>query len=402
MAELIDEIVASENVLSPGEMVEPRTAPTGSVFYGAAGVALALAELSTRCGRPEWLTVARGWAETAARSTDPEAFFATQFFGSHQTPSDRSFHHGPAGAHLAVAACAALQGDLAGIARSVDHVARIASSDTHIADTDASIDAMVGPVSLLSGLCALIEVIDNSTGGSCDERLDDATIEHDVSADVVRLARTLVVDGIDRLDPSVVTRPIRHHTQTNLGAAHGWAGLLDTVMRAAVATGIEAPDWVGERAEELASFSQVRAGRAFWPVAAGHPVAGSGGWCNGSAGHVSMWCRRYAITGDERDLDLARSAASAAVAESSPVHNLCCGSAGRALAALTLFRATNDDRWIESAETSLSEAAALRGVRSAVMLQLQQVPRSVYKGELGVALAASALIEPERPVAFFP
>lgn len=256
---------------------------------------------------------------------------------------------------------------------------------------------MVGPVSLLTGLCGLVELIE----ATLEVSRDDVAMDRQAARSVLGSLKPLIADGVARLDPSIVDRPILGHAPSNLGAAHGWTGLLDAVMRSAAAIGIETPGWVADRADELSSFVEIRDGKAFWPVAAGHPIAASGGWCNGSAGHVSMWCRRYAISGDDRHLDLARFAATAAASEPSPVHNLCCGSSGKMLAALTLFRTTGEDHWLEEAETFLREADRLRGVQTPPMRELERVPRSVYKGGLGVAVAAAALIDPEHPVRFF-
>lgn len=465
---LIDEIIEARDIRhvvdSTTEMPVPVGTPSASVFSGAAGVGLALAELARRCERPDWSATARAWSEVAARSDDPNGFFPSDFSGRGQRASETSFHHGPIGAHVAVATCAALQGDPAGLARSVGQISRLANDVDVIAHRSASA-AILDDASLVSGLCGLLATIRDATnadganthsnepgindlgsihhltatddcrddrgaihsetGHATATNIDDigrATIDSPM-ADVATISFTrsvvgtsaderigrahvvlasLIAERLARLDTWIETQPICEMALSNLGAAHGWVGLLDASLRASTTLGIEAPAAMLTRLAELATFMEIRRGEASWPVAAGHPAARCGGWCNGAAGHVSFWCRVHEWSGDADHLDIAVASAATMIAESSAVPNLCCGSAGKVLAALTLFRTTRERRWIDAALTSLDEAARLRGERTPPMIQLDRVPLSVYKGDLGVAVAAAAVLDPERPIRSFP
>jgi serine/threonine-protein kinase len=69
--------------------------------------------------------------------------------------------------------------------------------------------------------------------------------------------------------------------------------------------------------------------------------------------------------------------------------SLCCGRAGEGFAALTLFRATGDNRWVIGAERALADA-----VRS--LEDYEQAPQRLFSGALGVALLACELEDPGR------
>ena len=68
---------------------------------------------------------------------------------------------------------------------------------------------------------------------------------------------------------------------------------------------------------------------------------------------------------------------------------MCCGAAGRAYAMLDLYRHTGDGLWVDRARGLADRAATL--IREWSMHR-----DSLYKGEIGVALLAAELDEPER------
>jgi serine/threonine-protein kinase len=86
------------------------------------------------------------------------------------------------------------------------------------------------------------------------------------------------------------------------------------------------------------------------------------------------------------------------VAESkNPLGNLCCGYAGQAYALVNLYKHTLDRSWLRRAQNQAQLAA-----RSMVALaqagtdrQLALRTESLYKGELGIAVLASDLQNPE-------
>jgi serine/threonine-protein kinase len=172
-----------------------------------------------------------------------------------------------------------------------------------------------------------------------------------------------------------------------LGAAHGWAGILYAVLRWHESSGWPLPTFVPERLEELARTA-IPEGRGLrWPLRLGAPAADrtlAASWCNGAAGFVYLWTLAERLLGDEAYGVVAEQAAWTAWEAPDDAGDLCCGLAGRAYAALNVYKRAGDDAWRRRAH-DLAERAALRTGRSALRRD------SLYKGEIGVAVLAADL-----------
>jgi hypothetical protein len=114
------------------------------------------------------------------------------------------------------------------------------------------------------------------------------------------------------------------------------------------------------------------------------------GWCHGSAGWAQLWTLAWQLTGERRFLRFAADNAQGAVAaaaEGNP--SLCCGRAGQGFAALTLYRATGERRWLAAAHRVAADAVR--------MLSSDPLPaHQLFGGELGVALLIAELEDPSR------
>ena len=125
-----------------------------------------------------------------------------------------------------------------------------------------------------------------------------------------------------------------------------------------------------------------------WPVKEGSRQVYVG-WCHGSAGWAQTWALAAQLTVDERFLDLARSCAEDAVGTSNDNASLCCGRAGQGFSALTLYRATGEERWLSAAHGAAGEAAT--------MSASDETPaHRLFTGLLGVALLAMELDDPDH------
>jgi serine/threonine-protein kinase len=82
-------------------------------------------------------------------------------------------------------------------------------------------------------------------------------------------------------------------------------------------------------------------------------------------------------------------AADAVAAADDSLPSLCCGSAGQAFAALTVYQATGDGHWLVDAKRIVSDTIA------AVPADEPGAHR-LFTGQLGVALAALELEDPAR------
>jgi serine/threonine-protein kinase len=184
----------------------------------------------------------------------------------------------------------------------------------------------------------------------------------------------------------------------NLGAAHGWAGLLFAILRWRRARALPIDEWIVRRLGELASCAEPsgRGMRWAWREAADSPgdraleldggdVNYMAGWCNGSAGFVFLWLLAYELLESPEFLDLAEGAAWNAWEEGDEsIASLCCGLTGRAYALHALYRATSHGPWLDRARNLAAEAAKC--------VQTEDAPStSLHKGALGVALLCEEL-----------
>ena len=170
-----------------------------------------------------------------------------------------------------------------------------------------------------------------------------------------------------------------------LGAAHGWGGVAQALLRWSQATSTSPSAQVLALLERLIGLRRP-SGR--WPIRAGSREVYRG-WCHGSAGWAQLWALAWETTGDERFLALAEQSADDAVDADADNASLCCGRTGQAYAALTLYRATRDRRWLTAAHRVAAEAVRL--------CELDETPpHRLFSGELGVALLTVELEDPDR------
>jgi serine/threonine-protein kinase len=169
------------------------------------------------------------------------------------------------------------------------------------------------------------------------------------------------------------------------GAAHGWCGVAHALLRWCRATGTR-PD-AGLEAL-LASLRAARLPSGAWPRSGGSSEVWPG-WCHGSAGWALLWALAGDVLGDGELLALAEPPAVHAVIGRGGSAGLCCGLAGRAYAALAMYRATGESAWLPHAKRLAVEAAG-----SACGPDFPQ--HSLWGGDVGVALLALDIGEPDR------
>jgi hypothetical protein len=184
----------------------------------------------------------------------------------------------------------------------------------------------------------------------------------------------------------------RRGTLRTLGIAHGWAGILYALLRWRVSVDQPSPPDLERRLRELADLAEPVGNGARWKVKWRNQDRSSTsdymtGWCNGSAGYVFLWVLAHRVFGANEYLDLAEKAAWNAWERASDFDSLCCGLAGCGYALLALFRHTGERTWLERAR-EIAKRALSATIRS-------EMPDSLYKGTLGVALLAADIIEPQ-------
>jgi hypothetical protein len=131
-------------------------------------------------------------------------------------------------------------------------------------------------------------------------------------------------------------------------------------------------------------------GFVYWPGTASHVDASLvASWCTGVAGHTLLWSEVARQTGTRADRDLAAECARTTAFVPSGHAGLCCGLAGQSIALQRFADLSGDPRYARRAYERLVRATALADRdRSGDLL--------LWKGALGVALAALARLRGER------
>ena len=339
-------------------------APTASLQNGAAGFAYALLRLACAGDDEELLALADVWSQRARSVVRlPAAFINEELEITPATFGTISLSHCETGVHFTDALVASARWDDGVTAASIGEFIRC------LRQPSEHLDVSFGASGNLVG-CALLH----------------AALRVDQRADVLLAGDELSARLLAAIEEHP---PIPEDTELRmLGVAHGWGGLLYSVLLWAEATDAKPPASVEERLDELAALG-VRAGRGLlWPAAVGgEPDGLSSSWCNGAAGLTHLWALAHRHSGDSKHATLAERAAWAAVEAPDGIADLCCGLAGRAYAALAAYKLTRDEAWLTRAY-DLTQRAAVSVRRYALRRD------SLYKGELGIAVLAAELQRP--------
>jgi eukaryotic-like serine/threonine-protein kinase len=177
------------------------------------------------------------------------------------------------------------------------------------------------------------------------------------------------------------------------GIAHGYAGVAYATMMWAQARGVPPPAELRNVLETLAAAAEPLERGARWPLTPANGHAHDEywpGWCHGNAGYVFLWNLARVTFGDRPFAELADRAARL-LDYRVGVCSLCCGRAGQAYAALNQYRSTGEERWRSLAV----EIASAPSTPDAQAID-DKNPLSLYKGEIGLALLAAELEQPDR------
>jgi eukaryotic-like serine/threonine-protein kinase len=362
-------------------------APTASVNYGSAGIGYGLYRLACAEENAELLALADLWSTKAVREMeDNSAFYNPELEMTPEKIGRTSLYHSPSGVYAVQALIAQARGDIALACRAAQAFIQVCQHPCEI------LDLALGRAGMLLGCVFLL----------------DAFLSGD-HIDLVREQRSrLIAQG--RAIRGSIWRTIADyapipecHELRNTGIAHGWAGLLYATLCWSTATGDALPDPLPQRLDQLARCAEPsgRGLRWNWYVQNGHLNASAGvmpGWCNGSAGYVFLWTEAHQAFAEKRFLDLAEGAAWHAWETPQQVGNLCCGMAGQAYALLNFSRYSRDPVWQARARDLAIWAAAAAGSASALTgpAALELRPESLYKGDVGIAILAADLNDPEH------
>jgi eukaryotic-like serine/threonine-protein kinase len=344
-------------------------APTASINYGAAGVAVGLLAIADRRRDGRLLALADLWAERAAADGEADAgFYSPVIDITREICGEASPYHTPSGVAAAQALVAAAAGDRWRYERSVARYAELARRPA------AGLDLTLGRASTLLGATLLLERCPSGAAASRRE------------LELLGTEQLAAIWAELDAEPEIAQSRLDY-----LGVAHGWAGFLYATLAWCQVAEAPLPGAVEARLHELAAFALPSGRGLVWPWQhgkAGEPAT-MPGWCNGGCGYVFLWTLAHAQFPQAGFLRLAVGAGEDAWAAHDGVGQLCCGLAGRGYALLNLARATGDERW-----RGRAHALAARGVRHGKTHG--EHPHSLYKGQLGLAALAADLERPDE------
>lgn len=345
-------------------------APFASINYGAAGIAYALLRMAQRRGDPRLLAAADLWSQCAYAQAQREgAFFNADLQIERATVGEISLFHSLSGLHCVRALASAAQGDVASANAALKAFVAHTTRPFGGAEPAGALDLALGASGLLLGCAELVESI----------------------PDLPVFFRAPVLERGEQIAQEILgqvrTAPIAESDLRTLGVAHGWSGLLFSLLRWTCAVKRHPDPVLRDRLEELAALAQPIAGGLRWPVLHGGDSF-MDGWCNGSAGHAMLFALACRIFGRPEFGILAERAATSACSSLSRLGSLCCGQAGIGYALLAVHRLTGDPVWLRRARSAARRAAGDRSKHF--------VRDALYKGGVGVALLAEDLDAPEE------
>lgn len=360
------------DILSPflfNKQEEFLLAPSGSVIFGAAGIAYSFYRVACLENSAEMLSQADIWSMIAlkAMQTDDGAYNSKMGL-TIDSIGNISLYHTISGVHCIRALISHAMNDLPSQWEATEEFIKATSKQSEY------FDLSMGWAGVLVGYAILIERMPKET----------ALQAHGDEIFQCILAK------IDKDEAIADSKTIKY-----LGMAHGWAGILYALLRWCQIRNIFVSPAIQSRLDELAdcaekvneglglrwtrlnSLSYFSFGRDYMPS-----------WCNGAAGYVFLWTLAHKLLKNDFYSDLATKTAHNVREDLGKTANLCCGFTGAAYALLNIYKHTGDRQWYDAAKTM-----TIRALQDKSPSQFSEY--SLYKGKLGVTLLTFDLAYPE-------
>jgi eukaryotic-like serine/threonine-protein kinase len=359
-----------------------KTGPRVSVTFGSAGVAYGLYRIAFAREDARLLALSDLWAARALRDSSlKDAFYCPEIGVTPEVVGNVSPYHTMSGVYVVQGLIAHAMGDELSQAMAVKRfLATFAETSCE------NLDLTLGQSSKLIGASLLLDASPDDTlpGASSLIGFGNRTLSQ-IWAEVQQLP------------------PIRECCKIPyLGVAHGWAGILFATMRWCCSSGTPLPNKFGERLEQLSELAEYVGRRARWRcvIRENHCENGgmhTAGWCNGSSGFVHLWILAHRMLRNSKHGVLAERAGFDVAESKGPIGNLCCGYVGQAYALINLYKNTLDKFWLKRArhQAQLAAQAMVEFAAAGTHADLALRTESLYYGELGIAVMASDLQNPE-------
>jgi serine/threonine protein kinase len=369
LAEFADRCIVAADVGGAWEQLPSLPAPSASINYGAAGLAVGLLRISQSRDDPRLVALARHWLQRAEQvGRESDGFYNPSIDITPETVGAASPYYTPAGIHAAQALLARSIGDLETQAEAT--AAFIAASGSG----HNGLDLTWGKTSSLLGAAILLDALpDAPTMNRASLVGEGNRLMHDIWNEL---------DRLPEIGAGIIEYP---------GMAHGWAGFIYGALIWSATAGTPVPFGLERRLDELAALARPVGRGVTWPWA----LVGQGrystrpGWWNGSSGYVFLWTLAARLAGQKEYTDLAIGAAWDTWDAPDLALSLCSGLAGRAYALLNVYRATGEAVWLERART-LALRGVVRGTPPA------DNAHSLWNGDLGLAVLTADLEKPDR------
>jgi len=373
--QLLDRALDHASFNGPWSQAPLAPAPTTSINYGSAGVALGLLHIALRRNDGTLLALADTWSRRAIREMgSDDAFYNEEIEITPEMVGKSSPFHSPSGVYAVATLVATAAADLMPQAKG------LAGFLGAVSEPAAGLDLTLGRASVLLGSAILLDALPKN--GFID------------SSPLRSLGEVVLTELWEALDakPEIKAAGIDY-----LGIAHGWAGFLYATLQWCSVSKTTLPQGVQRRLVELAALALPINRGLDWPWVlgrSGEPLTMSG-WCNGACGYVFLWTLAHRLLGDPRYLELAHGAAWRSWDAPEQIATLCCGLAGREYALLNLYRYTKATLWLDRARDLAMRAARVGNIP-------KEYPHSLYKGEFGLAVLVADLEQPnEAAMPFF-
>ncbi len=352
--------------------------PYSSITYGSAGIAYFLYQLSLIRTDALYLSWSKLWVERAIQEIENKgesAFLMQKKHGGNSTMSREvvgyvSPYHTETGIYALQALIAHAMADRQTQFQAVKEFLAFADQPCEC------IDLTLGKSGVLIGACILFEI--NS---------DDQMLEKfgDQLADEI-------------WQEIILLPPIQEEkTICYLGMAHGWAGILYSLMRWWKVRGDRFPLGFYNRLEQLAALGVTSGDGLQWPriydvnkIFQAEDFDQS--WCNGTSGMLFLWVLAYQCDKNDKWLNIAKYAANNIISSRSHINQLCCGRAGQIYALLELYQETQDQELLS--EIQILAKALQQNADNSFLANEYRF--SLYKGEIGQALMLEELSCPDQ------
>ena len=375
LSQVVDRALDHASLDGPWSQGRLAPAPTTSINYGSAGVALGLLHVALRRNDGSLLGLADTWSRRAIRELGPDdAFYNKEIEITPEIVGKSSPYHSPSGVYAVATLVATAAAD------PMSQAEGLAGFIAAAAQPAAGLDLTVGRSGILLSAAILLDAL--STNGFID------------TAPLGSFGKRVLTELWDALDakPEIKAAGIEHP-----GIAHGWAGFIYATLQWCSISKTALPKGVERRLAELAALSLPISRGLDWPWVLGHsgdPPTMSG-WCNGACGYVFLWTLAHRLLRNPSYIELARGAAWRSWEAPEQNVTLCCGLLGRAYALLNLYRHSEETVWLDRARDLAARAARAGNIP-------KEYRHSLYKGEFGLAVLAAELEQPnEARMPFF-